>query len=122
LPTRRRAAPLTVDDPVRIASISKLVVRSGVMRLVEEGRIDLDRDVSDYLGWRSATPPFPTTRSRSASSSPTAPACATRSNYVIPLGGTVQAALADPKAFDPSTAGHLLPLLQPRFPARRHGA
>ncbi len=42
---RQRA--LTIDDPVRIASITKLVVALGVMRMVEQGRLDIDRDVSD---------------------------------------------------------------------------
>ena len=34
---------VTVDDPVRVASISKLVVAVAVMRLVEQRRLDLDR-------------------------------------------------------------------------------
>jgi len=42
---------VTIDDPVRVASISKLVVALGVMRLVEQGKLDLDRDVNAYLGW-----------------------------------------------------------------------
>lgn len=50
---------LTADDPVRIASISKLVVALGVMRLVEEGTLALDEDVSRYLGWRLRHPAFP---------------------------------------------------------------
>ena len=50
---------VTPDDPVRIASISKLVVAIGVMRLVEAGRLDLDRDVSEWLGWRLRNPAFP---------------------------------------------------------------
>lgn len=50
---------VTADDPVRIASISKLVVALGVMRLVEEDRLDLDRDVSDYLGWPLRHPSYP---------------------------------------------------------------
>ena len=59
LADRARGRRLTIDDPVRIASISKLVVALGVMRLVEQGRLDLDRDVSDYLGWRLRNPAFP---------------------------------------------------------------
>ncbi len=51
--------PLTVDDPVRIASVSKLVVALGAMRLVEAGTLDLDADVSDYLGWPLRNPAFP---------------------------------------------------------------
>lgn len=50
---------LTIDDPVRVASISKLVVAIGVMRLVEAGKLDLDRDVSDWLGYRLRHPGFP---------------------------------------------------------------
>ncbi len=47
------------SDPVRVASISKLAVAMGVMRLVETGTLDLDRDVSGYLGWRLRHPAFP---------------------------------------------------------------
>ncbi len=50
---------VTADDPVRIASISKLVVALGVMRMVEAGQLDLDRDVSETLGWRVRNPAFP---------------------------------------------------------------
>ena len=48
---RMTGRAVTTDDPVRVASVSKLVVAIGVMRLVEAGKLDLDRDVSDYLGW-----------------------------------------------------------------------
>lgn len=48
--------PLTPETPMRVASISKLVVAIGVMRLVEEGRLDLDADVSRYLGWTLRNP------------------------------------------------------------------
>jgi CubicO group peptidase (beta-lactamase class C family) len=40
---------VTADDPVRVASISKMVVAIGVMRLVEQGKLDLDADVSTQL-------------------------------------------------------------------------
>lgn len=50
---------LTTDSPVRVASISKLVVAIAVWRLVEQGRLDPDRDVSDYLGWRLRHPAHP---------------------------------------------------------------
>ncbi len=50
---------VTADDPVRIASISKLAVALGVMRMVEAGQLDLDRDVSAWLGWELRNPAFP---------------------------------------------------------------
>lgn len=49
---------LTVGDPVRVASISKLLVTLGVMRLVEQRRLNLDEDVSHYLGWRFRNPSY----------------------------------------------------------------
>ncbi len=52
----RRLAP---DTPMRVASISKLVVAIGVWRLVEAGTLDPDRDVSDWLGWRLRNPAHP---------------------------------------------------------------
>lgn len=49
----------TLADPVRIASISKLVVALGAMRLVEHGVVELDRDISLYLGWPVRHPRHP---------------------------------------------------------------
>ena len=54
-------APADRDTLYRIASISKLVTTLGVMRLVEEGRLALDTDVGEYLGWRLRNPHFPET-------------------------------------------------------------
>lgn len=51
--------PLDRDSLLRVASISKLVVTLGVLRLVEAGQLDLDRDVSAYLGWTLRNPHFP---------------------------------------------------------------
>ena len=53
--------PLQVDHKVRVASISKLLVAVGVMRLVERGYLTLDDDVSNYLGWKLRNPLFPKT-------------------------------------------------------------
>ncbi len=54
--------PLQTDSVIRVASISKLVVAIAVWRLVEQGRLDLDRDVSLYLGWQLRHPAHPETR------------------------------------------------------------
>jgi CubicO group peptidase (beta-lactamase class C family) len=43
----------------RVASITKLVTALGVMRLVEEGKLDLDEDISKYLGTSVRNPHFP---------------------------------------------------------------
>lgn len=47
------------DTLYRIASVSKLVTTLGVMRLVEEGKLALDRDVGDYLGFPLRNPANP---------------------------------------------------------------
>ena len=51
--------PADADTLYRIASISKMVTTLGLMRLVEEGRVDLDADVSSPLGFRLRNPHFP---------------------------------------------------------------
>ncbi|MDE2406555.1 MAG: beta-lactamase family protein [Xanthomonadaceae bacterium] len=53
----RRA--LTADDPARVASVSKLVTTLGVLRLVEQGKLDLDADASTLLGFPLRNPAFP---------------------------------------------------------------
>lgn len=56
------AAPgrmLTIETPVRIASVSKLVVALAVHRLAEAGRLSLDDPVSRHLGWELRHPRFP---------------------------------------------------------------
>jgi D-alanyl-D-alanine carboxypeptidase len=50
---------LTNDHKVRVASISKLVLTIAFMTLVEDGKVDLDADISDYLGFTLRNPNFP---------------------------------------------------------------
>ena len=52
--------PATPDTLYRIASISKLVTTLGLMRLLEDGKVDLEADVSGYLGFSVRNPHFPT--------------------------------------------------------------
>ena len=54
-----KSKPVTPSTLFRVASISKVVTALGVMRLVEEGKLDLDEDVSKYLGARVRNPHFP---------------------------------------------------------------
>ena len=45
--------PVSVDDTLfRPGSVSKLFTCTAVMQLVEQGKLDLDRDVNDYLDFR----------------------------------------------------------------------
>lgn len=56
-PTRdRRATPAT---KYRVASLSKVVTALGAMQLVEQGRLDLDADISRYLGFPLRNPNYP---------------------------------------------------------------
>lgn len=54
-----RDLPVDADTKFRIASISKPVTTIGAMLLVERGLFDLDRDISDYLGFPFRNPHFP---------------------------------------------------------------
>lgn len=102
---RASGRALTIDDPVRIASVSKIVVALGVMRLVEQGKLDLDEDVSDKLGWKLRNPAFPdgpiTLRQLLSHTS------SVRDHddqYVISLGGSVREVMANPLSWDPRHA------------------
>lgn len=53
------AQPMDADTMFRIASVSKFVSTLGVMKLVEQGRLALDADISGYLGYRLRNPHFP---------------------------------------------------------------
>jgi len=91
---------VTIDDPARVASISKLVVAIGVMRLVEQGKLDLDGDVSDYLGWQVRNPAFPdapiTLRALLSHQSGLRDSV----DYIVALDGNLEAVLVNPKAWD----------------------
>jgi CubicO group peptidase (beta-lactamase class C family) len=91
---------VAADDPVRVASISKLVAALAVMKLVDQGRVKLDRDVSEYLGFTARNPAFPdkpvTLRQLLSHTS------GIRDNidYLIPLDGTLESVLANPAAWN----------------------
>ena len=95
----------TPDDPARIASISKLVVAIGVMKLVEQKALDLDADVSRYLDWPLRNPAFPdrpiTLRMLL---SHTASLRDGEDLYVIPLGRTLKGQLANSSVWDSAHA------------------
>jgi CubicO group peptidase (beta-lactamase class C family) len=99
--TGRRA---TADDPVRIASVSKLVVAMGVMRLVEAGTLDLDADVSTYLGWPLRNPAFPDAKVTLRHLLSHTSGLRDDIDYLVPLGTALRDQLAKPGAFAPRHA------------------
>jgi CubicO group peptidase (beta-lactamase class C family) len=54
-----KSLPANAQTMYRIASVSKLVATIGAMRLVEQGRLQLDADISQYLGFKVRNPNFP---------------------------------------------------------------
>ena len=100
-PTAGRA--VTPDDPVRIASISKLVVAIGVMKLAEAGKLNLDEDVSRYLGWPLRNPAFPDRPiSLRLLLSHTSSVRDHDDQYAVPLGDTVRGVMDDAESWDPA--------------------
>lgn len=53
--------PMTADTRYRIASVSKQFAVFGIMQLVDQGKINLDTDVSKYLGFTLRNPNYPDT-------------------------------------------------------------
>ncbi len=100
LSNRTTGRALMPDDPVRIASISKLFVSLGVMRLAEQGLLQLDGDISDYLGWSLRHPGYPnvpiTLRHLLSHQSGLRDGI----NYALPMDARLQDELQNPKAWD----------------------
>src|SRR5262249_15056243 len=71
------------------------------MKLVEQGKLDIDRDVAAYLGWNLRNPGFPDRPiSLRMLLSHTSSLRDGDDAYVIPLGGSLRQALADPAVWD----------------------
>jgi len=51
--------PMSVDSIMNVASISKTVTGTSLMMLVEQGKLDLDVDVNEYLSFEVRNPRFP---------------------------------------------------------------
>ncbi len=90
---------LEANDPVRIASISKLVMALAALRLVDEGKIDLQADVSEYLGWRLRSPFHPDVPITLANLMMHRAGLSDAAGYIVPLGESLEARLADPAAW-----------------------
>ena len=54
-------SPVTSETVFRAASVSKFVTALGAMKLTEQGKIDLDRDVNEYLPFSLRHPKAPDT-------------------------------------------------------------
>ena len=51
--------PINENTRFRVASVSKMFTIFTIMQLVDEGKINLDTDVSEYLGFSLRNPNFP---------------------------------------------------------------
>lgn len=91
---------ITADDPARVASISKLVVAIGVMRLVEDGRLELDGDVSGYLGWSLRHPAHPETPITLRLLLSHTSGLTDAAGYGAPFSAPIREKLADPGTWD----------------------
>lgn len=95
---------VTIDDPVRVASVSKLVVGLGVMRLVEAGKLDLDADVSRYLGWKLRHPDYPGRKITLAMLLGHRSGVSGEFDYLLTLDADLAAKLKEKGAFDADRA------------------
>lgn len=99
LANKETGRKVDANDPVRIASISKLIMGLTALRLVDEGKVDLDRDVSDYLGWQLRSPYHPDAPVTLAHLLSHRAGLSDAAGYSIPLGESLEAKLSDPAAW-----------------------
>lgn len=99
LANKEAGRAVEANDPVRIASISKLIMALAALRLMDEGKLDLERDVSDYLGWTLRSPHDPDTKVTLLHLLSHRAGLSDAAGYIIPLGESLEARLADPQAW-----------------------
>lgn len=105
LADRRTGRRITPDDPIRVASVSKIATALTVMRLVEQGKLDLDADVSTTLGWSLRNPAFPDRAiTLRMLLSHTGSVRDNGENYVVRFGKEIRPQAQDPGSFDPAHA------------------
>ena len=92
----------------RVASISKLVTTLGVMQLVEQRKLDLDADVSTYLGFRLRNPNFPEARISTRMLLNHTSSLRDDGGYSFPIGQSLQSVL-DPQGENYGAGGHWAP-------------
>ena len=95
LADRATGRAVSANDPVRIASISKLVMALAALRLADEGTLDLNADVSGYLGWQVRNPAYPEVPVTLAQILSHRSGLRDDAGYVIPLGESLAAKLAE---------------------------
>ena len=81
-----RTRPFTLDTPMRVASITKLVAMTAIMTLVQEGRLSLDDDAGDLAGFRLRHPAHPDLRITPAMLASHTSGLRNGPSYPVPLG------------------------------------
>ena len=95
------ARAVTADDPARIASVSKLLLAIGVLRLVEQGKLSLDADASRYVGYTLRNRAFPDTPiTLRMLLSHTSSLTDNAGYWAVPLDGDLRILTGDPRAWD----------------------
>jgi CubicO group peptidase (beta-lactamase class C family) len=100
LSSRTTGRALMPDDPVRIASISKTFVALAVMRLVEQNTLQLDADISTYLGWNLRHPDYPDIPITLRMLLSHQAGMRDGINYALPMDASLETELKNGKAWD----------------------
>lgn len=55
---KKKSSPMTPDTKIRVASISKVILAMTIMRLSDQGLLDIDADTGDYWGGAVRNPNY----------------------------------------------------------------
>ena len=90
-----RTRPFTLETPMRIASITKLVAMTALMTLVEQGRLSLDDDAGDLAGFPLRHPAHSDVRITPAMLASHTSGLRNGPSYPVPLGRRLSEAFTD---------------------------
>lgn len=96
---RTSGRAVAANDPVRVASISKLIMALAALRLAEEDVVNLDADVSEYLDFTVRAPGFPDARVTLAQILAHRSGLRDAGGYIIPLGESLEDKLSQSEAW-----------------------
>lgn len=101
-----RNLPLRLDSRARIASVSKTFVTIAAMQLKDAGKLDLDADAGEYLGFALRNPRYPQTPITTRMLLSHTSSLRDNDDYWLPIGATTSDFFRDARYYAEEAPGY----------------